>query len=332
MRLIAIKLDNGAAISDNTALKGYHSSYLSQYLFNGEKPTMTFDSSWFTVSTMPTKCQRVVPEKTVTVGFRLKDDFPETKKTPRKVDAEFFEWSKDERQNNDIFGLYEPITDTIPESYEDEELEVEVIAEVEDFNLLRGFEYQVRNGQWPNSQPGYTITEKNAEHQVIDKMFFPRPLIATRPTKLSSYDSYQIIRNYIKDNINPLYAEITSDYDFCLTVKKRIALDTPESYIVDDNFNPFGRKRKPKMVTKYRDNRQVTVYETAPLKDGTVYRGYTQCPSFEGVNYPDLQKNIKEYLDKVITEINEPLVDCPHCKGRGVVTSQELLKPTEGEE
>ena len=49
------------------------------------------------------------------------------------------------------------------------------------------------------------------------------------------------------------------------------------------------------------------------------YQSYTVIEPIEGEKYQDLEKNIDDYLTKLITYINEPLVDCPHCKGRGVI-------------
>ena len=158
----------------------------------------------------------------------------------------------------------------------------------------------------------------------FQKIFFPKVLLPTRPCKLSSYQSYQIIRNHIKDNINPKYAEITSDYDFCLSVAKKIRLAEKEPYEVDTNNSLFSeRKRKPKYETRYRTDRTIVAYETAPLKDNSVYKGYTKTEGFEAANYRELEEKIKTFLADLMEVINEPLVDCSHCKGQGVVKDKQ---------
>jgi hypothetical protein len=47
--------------------------------------------------------------------------------------------------------------------------------------------------------------------------------------------------------------------------------------------------------------------------------GYTIVTPFKGNSLQDLKNNIDTYLTSLITEINKPLVDCPHCKGLGVI-------------
>lgn len=84
-------------------------------------------------------------------------------------------------------------------------------------------------------------------------------------------------------------------------------------------YTSLTSKKKPqkKLVT----DRKVKVFVCAPMRDGKVYSGYPQCPSFSGHTYKELLENIEQYLQKTITMINEPLVDCPHCKGTGVCIS-----------
>ena len=54
-------------------------------------------------------------------------------------------------------------------------------------------------------------------------MLTPEFCIHERPCKLTSKKQmYSIVRNWIKTNINPKCAEITNDYDFCFTVKRKL--------------------------------------------------------------------------------------------------------------
>ncbi|MFK5882928.1 MAG: hypothetical protein QM489_01155 [Candidatus Izemoplasma sp.] len=45
------------------------------------------------------------------------------------------------------------------------------------------------------------------------------------PCEISSQDLYNIIRERVKQNINYENAAITSDYDFCFTVKRKLQVD-----------------------------------------------------------------------------------------------------------
>jgi hypothetical protein len=82
--------------------------------------------------------------------------------------------------------------------------------------------------------------------------------------------------------------------------------------MIDKNFLT-GRKQK--LVKRYRDKRDVVIFEMCPAK---VYSGYTPIAPFKGKNQKDLQKVIKKYLKDLMEMINAPVVDCPHCKGSGV--------------
>jgi hypothetical protein len=316
LEIFAIKTDTFVAIADKRDLERtlYNDdSRLRGYLFDGKRPETTFDKAWVYLETIPTKCQKIIPENRVTIGYKLKPEFGETEATPREVLVEFM---TGDSPGSGYWALYDAIEETTPEHYEDTEFAITVLASVENFDMLRGFAYTVRHGQYPNTNPKYIINADYAQHQIIDKIVFPSILLPTRPCKLSSYESYQIIRNHIKDNIDGKYAEITSDFDFCLTVSKRITLTEPLSYVQDVSMT-----KKPKLVTRYQHRRQVKVYEIAPVRNGEVYKGYPACPEFEGANYRELEVNIKSYCDEIIAEINKPLVDCPCCAGAGVVTA-----------
>lgn len=112
----------------------------------------------------------------------------------------------------------------------------------------------------------------------------------------------------MKANINGKYATITSDYDFCFTVKK-VIYHTPEKYTVNIS------KRKPKYETRYRRNREIVIFESAPKP----YNNYTVQKSISGENHKDLEMKVDKYLKDLIEEINKPLIECECCKGMGVI-------------
>jgi len=116
------------------------------------------------------------------------------------------------------------------------------------------------------------------------------------------------LRNYLKLNINPKYARISSDYDFCLSVEKVISHE-PESYTVDVG------KRKPKYETRYRKQRTIKAFETSP--EG--YSSYPTQKSISAKNQKELEEKIDDYLEEVLNEINKPLIQCNCCNGMGVI-------------
>jgi DNA-directed RNA polymerase subunit RPC12/RpoP len=58
------------------------------------------------------------------------------------------------------------------------------------------------------------------------------------------------------------------------------------------------------------------------------YQNYRIIEGFRGKTQEDLKNNIDSYCKKLIEFINEPVVDCPHCKGRGIVDEETLYEVT----
>lgn len=311
LEIKVIELSNGFLVEDPDR---YGSNICREFEFNGDKPAGTFHSRWYLVKSLK-NVVKIIPEKKTPVKLKLKSNVIETDEYPAEVPYSY---------ESDYYGsgFYETVYDVEPSKKVEIELKANILYKIKDIESLKGFSFKVKDPRWPNSQPSYHITQDKAIHQIIDQIIFPKPMLATRPTRLSSIDSYEIIRNYIKDNINPKYAEITSDYDFCFTVQKKIPLSQKQEYKYDANFTIFGKRKKPKHLTAYHTDRKVKVFEIAPERDGKVYNGYSRCKEFEGENYQDLVNNIQTYLKNLIEEINHPLVDCPKCSGSGVINTK----------
>jgi hypothetical protein len=62
----------------------------------------------------------------------------------------------------------------------------------------------------------------------------------------------------------------------------------------------------------------VTVYQIAPKS----YNNYPIVDPFSGKNYDDLKSNIDNFLHNLMEMINEPVVECKCCKGRGVILNE----------
>ena len=182
-----------------------------------------------------------------------------------------------------------------------------------------GFSYPIQRSRWESE--GYTpLTQDSISHELVDTLLFPDIVLPARTSKLTSKQTYKVIRKYIQDNINPKYAQISSDYDFCVTVEKKISLFEKVPY--QRNISSFNAKR-PKYITDYRHNRQIKIFEMTHDGDDGNYKGYTAIKPFEGKNIEDLKNNIDNYLAELMTKINEPLHDCPNCKGLGVILKNE---------
>lgn len=315
MKIIAIKTNDGYLISDNIENNSYFNSTLNTLKFE-EELQPTFKPNWFKIKNKPVNIYKILPKKAINKRFELNDKSlsPKFKDIYLYDDVYDYEFHDFESFFSEIKGLYDYKEDYEDESYELIDFEFEEIIEIDVFNEPSHFSYKAA-GQWDH-QKYPDVTDKNIQYDFIGEILTPNILKHNLPCKLSQKDTYDIIRKYIKENINPKVAEITNDYDFCFTVKKKIILAKEHVYQVDVNDSFFKkRKRKPKYETRYQKERLVKVFEMCHAK----YQDYTPITPFEGDNQDDLKDNIDNYLNHLINIINEPLKECSHCNGCGVI-------------
>jgi hypothetical protein len=270
---------------------------MKAYLFDGEEAIETFNPNWVQISKIPTNISRKIPGGKKRSHWVLKEGFVESENLPPMIHDTCDITDEDHLYCN-ISGCYEQVIINHPESLEDIPFEISIVEEIK--------------GEFKFVEQPFTVT-----YNLLDTLNTRPAMLQEKPCKLSSQDSYNIIRQHVKENINPKVAKISSDYDFCLTVEKVIPLAVPEAY----NYNVnSGTKKKEKLETRYRNTRSVVVLKTAPRRqrDG-VYQGYPETPGFQGESYSDMMDNIEKYLTKLIIEINRPYVECEHCQGRGVI-------------
>lgn len=295
LKLVAIKTKNKVYISDNIDNSNYHSTRIENYLFDGEKPKKTYRNSWFELDNLPTKIERKIAPQRINIRYELNPKYPMSELTPKIIEESYID---EDSPYYDVIGLYERKWDQTEETMEEVEFQLNIIEELEENFEITKQEYDLK----------YNFLDILNTHPI---------LLRTKPCSLTREESYKIIREYIKANINPLYASITSDYDFCFTVQKVIELYKPEEYQVNINS---GTKRKPKYETRFKRSRSEKIYEAAPKP----YQSYPVVQPFSGKNEEDLKNNIKTFLEELISKINEPIKECEHCKGTGVVWNEKV--------
>jgi hypothetical protein len=294
LKLVAIKTKNKILISDNINGESYFHTKLSNYLYDGEKPNKTYHKDWFEFKTIPTKIEKQLPARKINQRYELKNGFQETDLTPKVINKSYIDEDSDFYE---VKGLYDFKYETEEAGFESIPFEITIAEEIDgEFEIVK-----------MEHTPKYNLLDRITTHPV---------LLQTKPCYLTNEESYKIIRNHVKVNINPKYAKITSDYDFCFTVEKVIELHKTYEYTVNVNAN-YSR-RKPKYEKRYNITRTVRVYQVAPK----TYDGYPIVEPFSGKDYDDLKKNIDEFLHNLMEMINEPVVECEHCKGRGVILNE----------
>ena len=154
----------------------------------------------------------------------------------------------------------------------------------------------------------------------LEQMLTPEFLLHERPCKLTSKQMYNIVRNWVKTNINPKCAEITSDYDFCFTVKRK--LYHPPVEIKTEIKKQNGRSyATPKFNTRTKAYDSVQIFEMTWVgyRGNGGYEGYTCIPALEGSSLKDISERLKYYLETLMEEINKELDKCSCCKGHGYI-------------
>lgn len=221
-------------------------------------------------------------------------------------------------------GMYKLVQETVPAHYDlVDGVEATLVATLEtSYVEAPVIEYTVTSsGSW-NSRDTKTVDfGPKVTYSEIDRMLQDPLLIHNCPCSLSSQQTYSIVRQYVKEHINSKYAAVTSDYDFCFAVSKRIRIEpyTFKTEIKKANGRSYAR---PKFNTKHVEYKSVPFFEMTHKGDN--YKGYTPIQGFNGSSLRDLAENIKLFLDELMEGINEPLHECDHCNGTGVQKVEKI--------
>jgi hypothetical protein len=284
------------------------------YFYDGSFPEPTHKQSWGKIKSIPKKIQSTKSRPNINHRFILKDPTFESEKSPRTFSREECQYESEDygwcwkKEYRNLESLYEYKYDKQePEIINHPFKIVEHLKLDEEINFAGISIPAIAKRNYSNEV--YNVYENNLKYNIIDEIVLPDLIHHMRPCALSSKDSYAIIRNHVRENIDKECAEITSDYNFCFTVKKQIK-------IIDPNINIETKKKKE----KFRTNRSVEIFEMTWSPEN--YKGYTPIKPFYGKNAEDLKSNINKYLKDLMDMINRPLVECPHCNGAGVVEKQ----------
>ena len=316
-----VKTDKCCFITDCIAIDGYdwnyHRSKLKDLFFDGEKPEATFISNWLKIKQYPSTIQQLQSVPAINCRYELKDTELASEKLPNII---FYENRNNYDEN--IFSLYTYKDDKQEPILVDVEYNIKIAMEVENFELPPVINYKaIRRVSFSDQE--FNITNKSIEHQLFDKLIFPEVMLHTRPCSISSQNLFALVRQYVKDNIDTKVAKVTSDYDFCFTVKKIIPLLEPETITYQ---NIFAKTKKERAKIKYSTKtfKEVEIFEMTHAQEK--YRGYTVIDPIFADNEQELKNKIDEYLLNLITIINQPLHLCPNCKGTGYIDEIEKIK------
>lgn len=161
-------------------------------------------------------------------------------------------------------------------------------------------------------------------YEEIERLLVPEFLIHERPCCLSSHQMYKIVRNYVKENYDRQCAAITSDYDFCFTVKRRVKKAVPTETKIEQYTRQLRSYKPPRFKTEKVNEALHDVFEMtyAEYKNGG-YEKYTPIAPLCANSLAELATFLKRYLDELMEVINTKAEECPHCEGHGVVSMKK---------
>lgn len=313
----AIKTDNGVFISDCFSSRGYdykyHRTELVYFLFDNQLPSSTWNKNWLKIKNIPTKVQKKETEF-FNVRYEIKNKKLITNDMPEII-------TKDESRyyDCDILDCYYSFESDSREILADVEFEYEILMEIENFEEPVKINYNsIKKSGW--GEKDYIITNTSIQHQMLDKIVFPEIMLHTRPCSISSSDLYALTRQYVIDNIDNKVAKITSNYNFCFTVKKLIPLVALETV---QYRNIFARTKKERNKIKYvtKEFKEVEIFNMT--SDVEKYKGYKILEGIVADNEADLKNKIDEWLEVLIYKINKPLQQCECCSGTGYKQDEE---------
>jgi hypothetical protein len=322
--IYGIKTNKGYFISNKTKYDSWdNKTSLTSCFFNGKKPLPTFHESWVFVDEEINKVEVEESQPNINYRWELIDISMESEKIPLILKAIYdneYGWQLEEGYEY-LSSLYKLTFDKQPNIMVEIPFDFKIILEVDDIKEFQGFEYPVQKTQWTHD--GLTnLTPDDVTYQILDKIMFPEIMLPLRPCKFTSEQMYKIVRQYIKQNINYEYATISSDYDFCFEVKKKIKLDNPYESKTEVTKTNGKSYHPPRYNTKYVKDRSISIFEMTYSPKN--YSNHTPIPEMWGENIEDLKDRVDKYCQELIEAINKPLVDCPHCHGEGVILQEKI--------
>ncbi len=314
LTIYAVKTKNEYYLSDNRD----YGTYLKNYLVNGKELKESWHEKWMISDEKPTKLSKMIHQPNINHRFVIQDESFISEKLPKVINAEKdedYDWALPENLRQ-YSSLYKLISDKQPDKEEVYEFEIEEILEIEKIVESPKFGYKIKRTRWQSD--GFDeIDNNNVKHKLLERMLYPEIVLPQCPCHLTSQDTFKLVRKYIQDNINSKYAVITSDYEFCFTVKRRIPMAQTKTYTVDVNL--FNKRKRSKYVERQQKERQEVCFEMTHKNEN--YKSYTPIEGFKADTHEELKEKIDDYCKRLIEFINHPFEECKHCNGDGFINN-----------
>lgn len=225
---------------------------------------------------------------------------------------------------SEMRGMYKAVYENTPDVWTAQEFKVVVLQDIQIDSFNNPVQMKVKQ-----AYDNYGGKESEVDlssiitYSELEALLTPEFLMHERPCYLSGEQVYKIVRAHVRNHINGQYARITSDYDFCFTVQRKIAIKphTNRTEIKKPNGRSYAT---PKYNVQTVQHKEVKLFEMAPKS----YQSYPVIEGWHADNLKGMVEQIKAYLDNLMEEINRPTKECEHCNGMGHI-GLDVIKTNE---
>lgn len=295
------------------------------YIINGMEPKPTFSNVWWFYPEQDkiTTYETLRSGFTKVVGFELKDGSLESEKIPKHLSLEDVNYHYDDDFDGYVWGkmqslepLYKKVEKTTESQFvqTDFEEDSQGFIDIENPDDLVNMKIKLKQKSgWSTKTVEWNLKDVVSYDSLVS-MLVPELVHHKQPCSIDSKTSYEIVRNYVLENIDRKEARVTSNYDFCFAVSKLVKIK-PWVKTTEEKKANGKSYAKPRITKKTIETKEVEIFEMTYSPKN--YNGYTPIEGFKGENLHDLAENIKLYLDELMAVINAPVSECEHCNGYG---------------
>lgn len=236
-------------------------------------------------------------------GWELVDPTIACEKIPLRLEKESFAWDEDAddwvcTKNPSLTALYK--RDTVRETIvEPTDVEIVVLGEYvidDEFDLTKRKVQVTATSEVELLPPVESVLTFDELELLLTPEFLRHKVACT----LSSKQMYNIVRQFVKQNIDTTCAKISSDYDFCFEVKRIIHAPSKSDVKLEQIFEMTW----------------------AGYKGRGGYEKYTCIPSLSAPSLQKLYDKLADYLQNLMHHINQKAVLCEHCNGVGAIINK----------
>ena len=319
--------NNIVKIKSHKSPQGLYVSFLNshptKFKINGKESLKTFSREWYFIEGESdiVLFEGLVLERQINRRAILKNPSFESETIPAiitsdMVDNAWYDWTTESAYSS-VSGLYELTWDIEPEHFEEYPIEHEKLI---DINVIDAHSYNdmkvviYRDGRYTSEGTFERKLSDLVSFSELERMLTPEFALPIRPCSISSKTTYDIIRKYVKDNIDPKVSAVTSDFDFCFSVKKKISIKPYEHKweITKPNGKSYA---KPRFNSRTITFKEVSLFDMG--HSAHPYGKYEAINGFRGDSINDLVENVKLFLDELMFFINTPVTECDCCHGTG---------------